>query len=124
MPAGHDDPRFQAAVEAWLEADDEGSVPELAALAQSGNVAAQILLSRLERKTGWQSTWRAELSGSELKELFNVDGEHKRTEWLALAAQTSQLLYCVRDLNQEILNFSPTCSDGVKPPLLNRSSIV
>ena len=47
MPEGHDDPAFQAATQAWLDGDNT-SLTALARLAQDGNLAAHILLARIE----------------------------------------------------------------------------
>lgn len=46
MPAGHDDPRFTAAVEAWLDADDR-AYTTLLDLSDEGNLAAQIFIARV-----------------------------------------------------------------------------
>lgn len=46
MPAGHDDPRFQAARQAWLDADPDAEA-QLDALAADGHEAAVILRFRL-----------------------------------------------------------------------------
>ncbi len=45
---GADDPALQVAIETWLEDNDEDSLPAFAALAADGNVAARLLLSRIE----------------------------------------------------------------------------
>ncbi len=46
--AGAGDPDLRAAVTDWLNDDDAGSLPRLAALAREGNVAARLLLARIE----------------------------------------------------------------------------
>ncbi|MEM1299078.1 MAG: hypothetical protein AAGH68_07330 [Pseudomonadota bacterium] len=48
MPAGHDDPRFRAAVEAWLDGEDQ-AISTIYDLAGKGNVAALILYSRMTK---------------------------------------------------------------------------
>ncbi|MEM0987996.1 MAG: hypothetical protein AAGK00_03900 [Pseudomonadota bacterium] len=48
MPAGHDDPRLQAAVEAWLDGDDT-ALRTFHDMAGEGNVAALILRQRMSK---------------------------------------------------------------------------
>ncbi len=47
-PPGADSPEFLTAVESWLSDNDAVSLPALSRLAKSGNVAARLLLSRIE----------------------------------------------------------------------------
>ncbi|MEM6622840.1 MAG: hypothetical protein AAF674_11475 [Pseudomonadota bacterium] len=54
MPAGHDDPRLQAAVEAWLDGDDT-ALRTFRDMAGEGNVAALILRSRARTRHAEQA---------------------------------------------------------------------
>ena len=55
--AGQDDPRFEAALAAWLADDEPAALPELAALAAEGNRAAQVLLALIDRVPAYQGPW-------------------------------------------------------------------
>ena len=59
--AGQDDPRFQAALAAWLADDEAGALPELAALAAADNRAAQVLLALIDRVPVYQGPWLVRL---------------------------------------------------------------
>lgn len=50
LPAGHDEPAFQVAVEAWLDGDDE-AMKTIYKLAGQGNVAALIAHSRFRKRS-------------------------------------------------------------------------
>ena len=58
--AGQADPRFQAALAAWLADDEPAALPELAALAAEGNRAAQVLLALIDRVPAYQGPWLVE----------------------------------------------------------------
>ncbi|MEM1299073.1 MAG: hypothetical protein AAGH68_07305 [Pseudomonadota bacterium] len=97
MPAGHDDPRFQAAVAAWLDADDQASLPAFAALAREGNTAAQILLARIDMQRTHPGPWLKTLSQEELRTLFRKPNGKFPKSWLAVAADKSVLAAALQD---------------------------
>ena len=68
--AGNNDPALQAAISSWLADDDENSLPVLAALAADGNVAARLLLSRIEVIDQAPSDFVEGLSRKQRVELF------------------------------------------------------
>ncbi len=45
---GADDPKLQTAIQQWLSDDDEQSLPMISRLAKDGNIAARLLLARIE----------------------------------------------------------------------------
>jgi hypothetical protein len=72
QPAGHDDPRFQAAVQAWLDDKDQTALPALAALATEGNTVAQILLGRIANRP--MSRWLANMNRKDRNALLRAPG--------------------------------------------------
>ena len=79
-----DDPLLQEAVELWLDDNDAESLPLLAELAQEGNVAARLMLSRIEATDRSHSEFVRELSRHQRLELFRAPGESGkfRSSWL------------------------------------------
>jgi len=67
---GGDDPDLRTAIDLWLDNDDENSLSQLANLARSGNIAARLLLSRIERTERAPSAYREHLTIEEHKALF------------------------------------------------------
>ena len=67
---GDDDPRFLVAVEAWLGDNDADSLPALATLARGGNVAARLLLARIEVTDIAMGDYVAGLARTERHDLF------------------------------------------------------
>ena len=67
---GADDPALQAAIETWLQDNDADSLPAFAALAAEGNIAARLLLSRIEVTDRGPSDFVNGLSRKERVELF------------------------------------------------------
>lgn len=70
---GLEEPALQAAIEIWLEDNDEDSLPVLAALAAEGNIAARLLLARIEVTDQGPSNFLNGLSRQERVELFRSD---------------------------------------------------
>ncbi len=68
--SGSDDPALQAAIEVWLEDDDENSLPVIANLAGEGNIAARLLLARIEDTDRAPSDYVSSLSRTERVNLF------------------------------------------------------
>lgn len=67
---GLEEPALQTAIETWLEDNDEDSLPILAALAAEGNIAARLLLARIEVTDQGPSNFLNGLSRKERVELF------------------------------------------------------
>ena len=67
---GDGDPVFLAAIETWLDDNDKDSLPTLAALARKGNVAARLLLSRIEVTDLALGDYVASLTPEERHDLF------------------------------------------------------
>ena len=81
---GDEDPAFLVAVETWLDGNDVDSLPALASLARSGNVAARLLLSRIEVTDLAMGDYVAGLTRAERHDLFRPKaGEGRfRATWL------------------------------------------
>jgi hypothetical protein len=71
--AGKDDPALQAAIELWLQDNDADSLAQFAALASAGNVAARLLLARIEATEQAASNFVYGLSRKQRMELFRSD---------------------------------------------------
>jgi len=67
---GQEQPALQAALEIWLQDNDKDSLPTIAALAANGNIAARLLLSRIEVTDQGPSDFVNGLSRKERVELF------------------------------------------------------
>ena len=67
---GLEDPTFQTAIEIWLQDNDEESLPVFATLAGEGNIAARLLLARIEATDQAASDFVSGLSRKERVELF------------------------------------------------------
>jgi hypothetical protein len=68
--AGADDPALLSAISVWLQDNDEDSLPEIAALAGSGNIAARLLIAQIEITDRAPSAFIHSLSRNERVELF------------------------------------------------------
>ncbi len=81
--AGSDDPALQAAIEVWLDDNDEISLPLFAILAGEGNTAARLLLARIQDTDWAPSNYVSGLSRKESIALFRPAGEGLfRPSWL------------------------------------------
>ncbi|MDC1286384.1 hypothetical protein N8198_00705 [Gammaproteobacteria bacterium] len=67
---GFEEPALQTAIETWLLDNDEGSLPVFSALATEGNIAARLLLARIEATDQGPSNYLTGLSRKERVELF------------------------------------------------------
>ena len=67
---GSDNTRFKQAVTAWLNNNDEQSLPLFAELALEGNIAARLFLSRIERTERVPSHFVSNLSQDQKQALF------------------------------------------------------
>jgi len=81
---GTDDSALQASIETWLQDNDVDSLPTIAALAADGNIAARLLLSRIEMTDQGPSDFVIGLSRKERVGLFrsNVGSGMFRPTWL------------------------------------------
>jgi hypothetical protein len=81
---GLEDPALQAAIEIWLEDNDEESLPVFATLAGEGNIAARLLLARIEATDQAASDFVSGLSRKERVELFRSNSGKGlfRPSWL------------------------------------------
>ena len=84
---GADDPQFKKAISAWLDDDDEKSLPILSKLAKEGNVAARLTLSGIETTHILStSTYFKSLSRKEKKALMRAEGGLSGTPWVRVEA--------------------------------------
>ena len=82
---GADNPVFLAAVETWLDDNDADSLPVLSSLASQGNVAARLLLSRIETTDRAASDYVKSLSRQARLNLFRPSGTGVfRPSWLKI----------------------------------------
>lgn len=78
---------FETAVTAWLDGDDESSLPWLAGLAASGNADARLLLARIETEDLGHSNFRLSLTPEEARAVFRQESEgFFGPSWLAVEA--------------------------------------
>jgi len=81
--SGSDDPALQAAIEVWLDDNDKDSLPVFATLASEGNIAARLLLARIQDTDWAPSNYVSGLSRKEKIDLFRPAGEGLfRPSWL------------------------------------------
>ena len=85
QPAGHEDPRLQSAIQAWLADDDQTALPALAKLAAEGNTAAQILLGRIANRP--MGPWLAGMNRKDRNKLMRAPGGLSGKSWLKVAAE-------------------------------------
>lgn len=97
--AGQDDPRFRAALAAWLADDEPAALPELAALAARDNRAAQILLALIDRVAVYQGPWLLRRDRATRLALTRAPGGLSGRSWMAEAAADTPLaaLWMQRD---------------------------
>lgn len=79
---------FDDAVDAWLQGDDQKSLPVLADLAREGHNKARVLLARIESMDRGPSPYRLSLSSPERRALFRDTSGPSRfgRSWLAVEA--------------------------------------
>ena len=82
---GREAPEFRAALALWLADDEENAFPALAALAEGGNLAAQILLGVIDRSPALQGPWLAHLPRAERIALLRRPGGMSGQSWLHAA---------------------------------------
>ena len=106
QPAGHDSPRLQTAIQAWLANEDQTALPALAELAAGGNTAAQILLGRIDRRPRGQ--WLANLPWKDRSSLMRAPNDGFGMSWLKIAAERGDEL---ANLFQNAKSGPPTEND-------------
>jgi hypothetical protein len=81
---GLEDPALQSSIEVWLQDNDEDSLPVFATLAGEGNIAARLLLARIEATDQAASDFVSGLSRKERIELFRSNSGKGlfRPSWL------------------------------------------
>lgn len=88
---GSDDPRFQSALNTWLDGEDEYALQALASLAREENRAAQILLAQIEGKVWLHEHVTTKLNRKDrIGLLRNPKGLSGRS-WLLSAAKDTAL---------------------------------
>jgi hypothetical protein len=90
QPAGHNDPRLQSAIQAWLADNDQTALPAFAALATEGNTAAQILLGRLNVRP--PSKWLDDMNWKDRRALTRSPDSIFGASWLKVAAENGDPL--------------------------------
>jgi|GEM_PF-2275185 len=68
--SGGEDADLRDAIHLWLDNDDENSLTKMASLARNGNVAARLLLSRIERTERAPSAYRESMTTEEHMGVF------------------------------------------------------
>ena len=89
--AGQSAPAFADALDLWLAGDEAAALPQLAALAQDDNRAAQILLGLIDTTPALQGDWLMALSRADRITLMRVPGGLSGQNWMREAAVTEPL---------------------------------
>lgn len=86
---GRNDPVLTHAIESWLDGDDRTSLPQLSALARKGNVAARLLLARIESNDRAPSEYILRLSREERLRMFRKarSGTPFFSSWIQVEAE-------------------------------------
>ena len=92
--SGATEPEFTKAVETWLQDDDTHSLPLLASLASKGNIAARLLLARIEITDRASTEYVRQLSRGQRLDLFRSHrgNGNFRSSWLQLEADNGNLM--------------------------------
>lgn len=80
--SGQDDPAFVAVLELWLSDEEETALPALSNLAQSGNIAARVLIGLIDKNASLQGPWLALLPKQDRIALMRTKGGLSGTSWL------------------------------------------
>lgn len=88
IPLGSNDPVFLATIETWLDDNDVDSLSALSSLAHEGNIAARLLLSRIEITDRASSNYVKGLSRTQRLDLFRPKYKDSifRPSWLKVEA--------------------------------------
>lgn len=87
MP-GADEPAFAEAIARWLDDDEEPALTALAELAQTGNIAARILLAVIDKTPALQGPWLAYLPRERRIALLRAPGGLSGQSWLHQAGES------------------------------------
>ncbi len=88
---GSDDSRFVAALERWLDADEQEALPALSDLAAQEVVAAQMLLALIDKSAALQGPHLTALPRAERIALLRQPGGLSGRSWIHAAAEASPL---------------------------------
>ena len=90
---GQNDSELLAAVEFWLDNDDENSLSRLSTKAASGNVAARLLLARIERTERSPSEYLLTLDREQRHGLFRGPARGSiHPSWLQIESRNGNVL--------------------------------
>ena len=89
--SGSDAPEFQQALALWLEADEVEALPQLAALAEQGNVAARVLLGLIDKSAALQGPHLTYLPREQRIALLRKPGGMSGRNWMTEATDESAL---------------------------------
>ena len=95
---GQDAPAFITARDGWLAGEDTTALPALAALAQQGNTAAQILLGRIEPKSHLRRQITGPMDRKTRIALLRMPGGLSGQSWLKAAAAQNPLARAYLDI--------------------------
>lgn len=79
---GASDPAFETALSLWLDDHEDQALSQMATLAQSGNVAAQMLLGLIDKTPALQGPYLADLAREDRIELLRAEGGLSGRNWL------------------------------------------
>lgn len=88
---GSQDPRFVQATDDWLNGDELAALKELASLANEGQVAAKILVSRIADAPWFSAHIAQTLNRKERIALFREPKGLSGRDWLASASEENEL---------------------------------
>ena len=99
-------PEFQEALADWLEGEDDlASLRSFAGLAHAGNVAAQIFLGRIARRTDYfLDDTLSGLSRKEKRDLMRAPGGVSGTSWLKIAGTSHPLARAMYEARNDQTN--------------------
>lgn len=82
---------FQAALDSWLQNDEETSLPAMSGLAQDGNAAAQLMLALIDKSPELQGPWLSRQPRAARISLMRDEGGLSGQSWIHSAAEVSEL---------------------------------
>ncbi|MEM7195541.1 MAG: hypothetical protein AAF402_11360 [Pseudomonadota bacterium] len=99
---GQSSEEFQITVNRWLDGNDSESLTKLSQIAQDGNIAAQLLLARIERTQRAPSKFLLSLSPQDRKQVFRspqIRGAFNLTWLQVLESSGLELAICLQRAN-------------------------
>jgi len=97
---GADHPEFQASLALWLDGDETYPLRVFAELAQSENLAAQLILGLIDKRGALQGPETARLTRSERIEHLRAPGGMSGRNWITHASERSAFAKALTDLWQ------------------------